>query len=37
MHFLCIKNKRMDYIKSSNRSQIEMYNLDDQIEKDKTV
>ena len=27
----------MDYIKSSNRSQIEMYNLDDQIEKDNTV
>ena len=37
MHFLCIKNKHMDYIKSSNRSQIEMYNLDDQIEKDNTV
>ena len=27
----------MDYIKSTNRSQIEMYNLDDQIEKDNTV
>ncbi len=29
MHFLCFKIKQMDYIKSSNRSQIEMYNLDD--------
>ena len=27
----------MDYIKSINRSQIEMYNLDDQIENDNTV
>ena len=32
MHFLCFKNKQMDYIKSTNRNQIEMYNLDDQIE-----
>lgn len=31
------KNKHMDYIKSANRSQIEIYNLDDQIEKDNTV
>jgi len=27
----------MDYINSKNRNQIEMYNLDDQIEKDNTV
>ena len=27
----------MDYIKYTNRNQIEMYNLDDQIEKENTI